>query len=126
SPQFSSARFESDAVDEALAALLNADRPVLLAGRGAVRSGAGPAIRQLASIVAAPVTTSLLAKGLFDGFDLNLGICGTVATTGALDYIGKADCIVAFGAGLNRYTTVRGDLLRRKKVVQIDHDPARF
>jgi acetolactate synthase-1/2/3 large subunit len=38
--------------------------------------------------------------------------------------IGQADCVVAFGAALNRWTTGEGSLLKGPRVVQVDLDPA--
>jgi thiamine pyrophosphate-dependent acetolactate synthase large subunit-like protein len=40
--------------------------------------------------------------------------------------IGESDCIVAFGASLNTWTTVRNSLLEGKRVVHVDTNRARF
>jgi thiamine pyrophosphate-dependent acetolactate synthase large subunit-like protein len=41
----------------------------------------------------------------------------------AAEAVKASDCLIAFGAGLNRYTTGVGELTRGKKIVQIDTDP---
>jgi thiamine pyrophosphate-dependent acetolactate synthase large subunit-like protein len=53
-----------DELDRARARLATAKRPVLWAGGGALRSGAGPAIAALAEKLAAPVITTFAARGL--------------------------------------------------------------
>jgi acetolactate synthase I/II/III large subunit len=117
-------RVEPDAaaIDAALGYLVSANRPLLLAGRGAVLSGAGDAIKALADRTGALLATTAVARGLFSGHPHNLGIFGTLATSAALTAIQQADCILAFGAGLNENTTDRGNLLRGKIVVQTDVD----
>jgi len=114
---------DPEVLDAALGIAMNADRPIVLAGRGAVRSGAGPALLRLADRLPAATATTLLAAGVFRGHPLDLGIFGTLAHPEALDFIAGADCVLAFGAGLSLHTTVDGDLLRGKTVVQCDTDP---
>lgn len=57
---------EADVPDLARAETLlsNSRRPVIWAGGGALRSGAGPAIGKLAETLAAPVITTFAARGL--------------------------------------------------------------
>ena len=54
----------AEAFDEALQALRQADRPLIWAGGGALRSGAGPLLGDLATRLAAPVITTYMARGL--------------------------------------------------------------
>jgi thiamine pyrophosphate-dependent acetolactate synthase large subunit-like protein len=115
---------DPDAVDDALGALVSAKRPLLIAGRGAVASGAREAILALARAVNAPVMTTLLAKDYFDGEPENLGIHGTLSTPEAIEYQGSADVILSFGASLNNYTTDRFELMADRLVIQSDTDPA--
>ncbi|ASR37830.1 acetolactate synthase [Prauserella marina] len=51
-------------IDKARAALIAARRPLIWAGGGALRSGAGPAIGQLAEHLAAPIITTFAARGI--------------------------------------------------------------
>lgn len=115
---------DADALDVALGRLLTADRPLVLAGRGAVVSGARDALIALADRIGAPLATTVLARGMFAGHPLNLGICGSIATSVGITAIQRADCIIAFGAGLNAHTTERGAITRDKAVIQIDVDEA--
>ena len=40
----------------------------------------------------------------------------------ALEVFNASDCLIAFGASLNRWTTAEGSLLAKKQVVQVDVD----
>lgn len=111
------------ALDLALGILASATRPIVLAGRGAVVSGAHDALVRLAERLGAPLATSLLGTGYFADDDCNLGICGTLSHSIAGEAIASADCIITFGASLNRFTTDQGLLFRDKRVIQCDLDP---
>lgn len=111
-----------DTLEGVLDIIAGAKRPIILAGRGAVRSGAREPLIALADLLGCPVSTSLLARDLFAGHPLNVGICGSLATGVGTEILMAADCILAFGAGLNRYTTFVGDLTRDKRIVQVDSD----
>ena len=54
-------------VDRVIDMIAEAEKPIVLAGRGAIRSGAAPALEALAEQSGALLATSLLGKGLFDG-----------------------------------------------------------
>ncbi|MEZ5231250.1 MAG: thiamine pyrophosphate-binding protein [Acidimicrobiales bacterium] len=114
------------ALDRAVGIIASATRPLVLAGRGAVLSGAREPLLRLAARLGAPVATTLMGRGLFEGDPFDLGIFGTLSTTVASEAIASADCIIAFGAGLNSMTTYDDSLLAGKRVVQCDVDPARI
>jgi len=113
-------RPDDAAYERALDLIAGAGRPLVLAGRGAALSGARDEIIAFADALGAPLSTSLLGRDFFQGHPLNLGIIGSLGHSIALDAIGQADVIIAFGAGLNRYTTDRGDLFKGKRVLQVD------
>ncbi|MFC8177248.1 thiamine pyrophosphate-binding protein [Rhodococcus sp. 14-2470-1b] len=115
-------KFSPDDVsmDNALGRLASANRPVILAGRGAVESGARDELIELADLLGAPLATTAAAKDFFHGEKYNLGIMGDHGQPWAVDIIAKSDCIAAFGAALNNYTTVDGELLAGKSVIQVD------
>ncbi|MGW4340595.1 thiamine pyrophosphate-binding protein [Rhodococcus koreensis] len=115
-----------DDLDAALGVTASAKRPIVLAGRGAVLSGAQQALVALASKLAAPVATSVLAKDLFRGHPANLGICGSMSHSVDSTAIAESDLIISFGASLNVDTTFHGEWVAEKNLVQIDIDPGRF
>lgn len=96
------------------------NRPVIIAGRGAVESGAGPALRRLGELTGALMATSLPATALFHGDPFDIGVCGTYSTPVASDLIPQADCVLAFGAGLNVMTTYKNTMFPKAMVVQVD------
>ncbi len=111
---------DPDALDNAVGIIASAVRPVVLAGRGAHLSGARDALVALASRLGAPLATSLLGSGMFNGEPHNLGVHGTLSHSLAGEVLSQADCIISFGASLNQYTTDEGRLLDGKRLVQID------
>ena len=113
-------RPDPSALDAAVGIIASARRPVVLAGWGATSPDARAALLRLADRLGAPVATTLRGKGLFTGERFNLGIHGTLAHAVALDTLNSSDCLIAFGAGLNRWTTADGSLLAKKRVVQVD------
>ncbi|MGC9667611.1 thiamine pyrophosphate-binding protein [Planosporangium sp. 12N6] len=108
------------AMDSALGIIASAQRPVVLAGRGAADPESRAALLRLAHRIGAPVATTLRARDLFRGEPHNLGICGTLSHEIALETLTKADCLISFGAGLNKWTTAEGSVLDGKAVVQVD------
>lgn len=108
-------------LDDAIGIIAASKRPLILAGRGAIH--AREAIIQLAKRLEAPVSTTLKGKSLFQGEPFNLGIFGTLSSPSAVDAIMASDCIIAFGAGLNSFTTSQGSFLNGKRIVQVSLDP---
>ena len=110
------------ALDAAVGIIASARRPVIVAGRGAGTPQARAALLRLADRLGAPVATTLRGKDLFRGERFNLGIHGTLSHSVALEVFNASDCLIAFGASLNRWTTAEGSLLAKKQVVQVDVD----
>ena len=113
----------SDDLDNAIGIIAAAKRPIVLVGRGAMSALARTAILKLAERIEAPLATTLRSKDLFLGEDHNLGIFGTLSTPETVDVIMASDCIIAFGAGLNKLTTSNGTLVKGKRVVQVNLEP---
>lgn len=111
-----------EVLDRALGIVASANRPLILAGRGAVSAGARKALTRLAERLGAPVAATVLAPGFFRGEPCDLGVFGTLSTPVASEAIATADCLVVFGASLNYFTTSRRALLEGKRVVHVDVD----
>ena len=114
------------AADVAAAAdlLERSERPLVLAGRGAVLAGARGALEALGERIGALYATSLVANGLFAGNPRSLGVCGGFSTLRAERLVPEADLVLAFGASLNQWTTMHGRMLGATPVIQCDEDPA--
>jgi thiamine pyrophosphate-dependent acetolactate synthase large subunit-like protein len=110
----------STELDNAIGIIAAAKRPIVLGGRGAMEPGAKAALLRLARRIEAPLATTLRGSGLFTGEDFNLGVCGTLATPVGVETIMEADCIIAFGASLNKYTTAMGSLFKGKRLIQVN------
>ena len=111
---------ESEDLDNAVGIIAAARSPIVLAGRGACDTRAKAALIRLAERIGAPLATTLKARGLFNGEPFDLGVFGTLSTDIAAETIGAADCVVAFGAGLNNYTAGHGPYLDGKRVIQVN------
>jgi acetolactate synthase-1/2/3 large subunit len=110
-------------VDEIAAMVAEAERPIVIGGRGATWSGAKGALESLAEESGALLATTLLGKGLFDGNPFALDIAGTFATDLGRELFAESDLVIAAGAGLGHYTTEGGYLFPNAKVVRIDTQP---
>ncbi|MFV2018107.1 thiamine pyrophosphate-binding protein [Micromonospora sp. LOL_023] len=99
-----------------------AQRPVILAGLGAEHAGAE--LVELADRCGALLVTSLMAAGLFAGHPYHLGVAGGLSRPLTRQLLGRSDLVVAFGAGLNRWTADHGELFGGAQVFSVDTDPA--
>jgi acetolactate synthase-1/2/3 large subunit len=112
---------DPDLLARAAALLSRAERPIVLAGGGALWSGAAGPLRELALRLGAPVVTSLNAKGLLDErHPPSLGHARSARAKVALPH---ADAMLAVGC---RFTEVMTDWRRMpvpRDLVQIDLDP---
>jgi thiamine pyrophosphate-dependent acetolactate synthase large subunit-like protein len=114
----------TEAVARAADALLQGERPLIIAGRGARDAAAREPLEQLADLLGGLLATSAVANGLFTGNPWALGISGGFASPTSAELIGQADVVLGAGVALNMWTTRHGRLLDPvATVVQIDHDP---
>jgi thiamine pyrophosphate-dependent acetolactate synthase large subunit-like protein len=103
--------------------LVAAERPVIIAGRGAIASGAKDAIIELADRVGALLATSLQGKGYFAGHPWDIGIAGAFASAPSEQLLAEADFVLGVGAELGYYTTEGGLLFPSAEVARIDIKP---
>lgn len=129
-PQDARIQPEPSAVEAAVDCYLDSDAtkaPVVLAGRGAVASGAKEAIEALAERLGAYLVTSARAMGYFADHPFGLGFAGDLGSDLANEYVMEADYVLGIGAGLNHHTVDSGHLLAEgAKVVHVDTDPGRI
>jgi acetolactate synthase I/II/III large subunit len=112
-------------VSRAVAILSDARNPVVLAGHGAARAQAGPALRRFAEALGVPVATTFHGKGVFpDDHPLALGAVGFMRH----DYVNfgfdRADVIIAVGYELQEFDPVRVNPSGRTKIIHIHRFPA--
>jgi acetolactate synthase-1/2/3 large subunit len=106
--------------------IVRARRPVLYVGGGTAKADAGAALRELAELIGAPVTTTLMALGVFPGsHPLHVGMPGMHGTVPAVAALQKADLLVALGTRFDDRVTGRLDgFAPHAKVIHADIDPA--
>lgn len=113
------------ALDRIAAALAHAQRPFLLAGRGAWLADAGGALGELAARTGAVTASTALGRGIFPDARYDLGVAGGFGAEPAMELVRDADVAVVFGAALNQFTTRFGDLFAPgTQVFQVDVAPA--
>jgi acetolactate synthase I/II/III large subunit len=114
-------------IRRAAKALLQARRPVLYVGGGAVSSNAFPELLELAELMHTPVTTTLLGLGAFpETHPLALGMLGMHGTYWANMAMCEADLIFAVGARFDDRVTGRLDAFAEnaETIIHIDIDPS--
>ncbi len=112
-----------DDLAAALRALAGAERPLVLAGRGAWLAGARSELAELAELLGALTSTTALARGIFADQRHDLGVTGGFGQEAAMAVIAEADVVVAVGASLNQFTMRFGELLGAgATLIRIDSD----
>lgn len=117
--------FAEGMLDDIALALRDAERPFLLAGRGAWLAGAGDALGALADATGALTASTALGRGVFPAAEYDLGVTGGFGAEGAMELVRQADVAVVFGASLNQFTMRFGELFAPgTRVFQVDVAPA--
>src|SRR5689334_12513754 len=112
-------------VERAAALLREAACPIVLAGHGAARAGAGPALRRFAETLGIPVATTFHGKGVFpDDHPLALGAVGFMRHDDANFGSGQADLIIAVGYELQEFDPVRINPRGDAKLIHLHRFPA--
>jgi thiamine pyrophosphate-dependent acetolactate synthase large subunit-like protein len=114
----------SDAINAAADLIAHAQRPAIIAGRGAVLAGAAEELERLAQTTGAILATSAPANGMFAGLPYALGISGGFASPFAAGLLPQADLVLVVGTSVNHWTTKHGALIDpAARVIQIDVEP---
>ena len=116
---------ETEMVREAVRALSEARRPVIVAGGGVVSSQAQREVVELAELLSIPVATSLNAKGtIADNHPLSVGVCGTYSRWCANRVVAEADLVFFIGSHTGSQVTTEWQIPRPgTPVIQLDIDP---
>jgi acetolactate synthase I/II/III large subunit len=103
-----------------------AERPLVIAGRGVVISGAYAELKEMVETAQLPVVTTLLGIGCFpESHMLSFGMLGMHGMAYANMAVDGADVIVAVGMRFDDRATARVSAFApHAKVVHIDIDPA--
>jgi acetolactate synthase I/II/III large subunit len=101
-------------------------KPLIIAGRGVIISGAYNELRQLAETSQIPVVTTLLGIGSFpESHALSYGMLGMHGMVYANWAVDAADLIIAIGMRFDdRATSKVSEFAPRARIIHIDIDPA--
>lgn len=113
---------DMDAVRAVVDLLERTERPVILAGQGAVLSQAHAPLVELAELIGARLTTSLRAHRFFAGHPHDLGLSGTWAAPAVRDVLAETDVLLAFGASMNPKTTYGDAMFGSARIVHCEID----
>ncbi len=111
-------------VERAVKLLINAERPIIVAGGGVILSGASAELLALAELLVAPVATTLMGKGCIpENHPLSLGMLGMHGTIGSNTLVPEADVLLAVGMRFSDRTV--GDVNEfcpDGKIIHVDID----
>ena len=112
-------------VERAAQLLRDADFPVVLAGNGVLRDGAGDALTALANCTGMPVLNTFMGKGAVpsshSGCLFTVGLQARDFVAGALE---EADVVLVVGYDMVEYHPRLWNRGRPKKIVNVDFVPA--
>lgn len=115
---------DSASIAAAADALLAAECPVIYAGQGVHYAQAWNSLKELAELLAAPVTTSLGGKSAFpEAHPLALGSGGRSVPKPVHDYLQKSDLVLGIGCSFTR-TGFGVKIPAGKRVIHATLDPA--
>jgi acetolactate synthase I/II/III large subunit len=114
-----------EAVERAATLLETAERPILLAGNGAVRTPAADAIRALVDRLGVPVVATYMGKGaISDREPASLMTLDSGPDDEAARAIDRADCVVAVGYDIAEHDPEEWNPDLGKTIVHVDYEPA--
>lgn len=105
--------------------LEEAEYPVIIAGRGVYLAGARDLLLKIANLLSAPVTTTIMAKGLVPHYHpLYAGVAaGRAGNIVAYEVIRKADVVLAIGNRFSELGTGRYSVEINGKLIHVNIDP---
>ncbi|MEM2434166.1 MAG: biosynthetic-type acetolactate synthase large subunit [Candidatus Bathyarchaeia archaeon] len=111
-------------IEKAVNLLLQAERPVIVAGGGVIASNASPELVALSELLMAPVATTLMGKGAMpEDHPLSLGMLGMHGTVAANYLVQEADALLAVGMRFSdRSTGNIKTFCPNGKIIHIDVD----
>ncbi|HSP41399.1 MAG TPA: biosynthetic-type acetolactate synthase large subunit [Luteolibacter sp.] len=121
-----SLQIDEDAVKRAADLISKARRPVILAGQGAMIARADEELRKFAETLNAPVTSTLLGKGVFpETHPLSLGMLGMHGTAYANKAMVECDLLINIGSRFDdRIIGKAAQFCKDASIIHIDIDPA--
>ncbi|RSN22924.1 acetolactate synthase [Streptomyces sp. WAC 05977] len=108
-------------ITEAANLLGAAKNPVILAGGGALRSGAQAELKALAEALRAPVLSTFGGKGVF-GWDHELSGRSWLEDWHSTEFLSAADVLLVLGSGLGELSSNYREFAPRGRLIQVEAD----
>ena len=116
---------DDESAERAARLLEDAERPILLAGNGAVRTRASQTIRSLVDRVGIPVVETYMGKGaISDREPASLMTLDSGTDEEAALAIDRADCVIAVGYDIAEHDPEGWNPDLEKTIVHVDYEPA--
>jgi len=110
-------------LERACELLANAERPLIWAGGGALRAGAGTAVGKLAVKLAAPVITTFMGRGLLAS-DHPCAVAGPAHAQEVGALWDEADVVLAIGTDFDGTNTQNWQMPQPPKLIAVNVDEA--
>ena len=120
-------RADRSILKKAVSIILNAKKPVIIAGGGVIYSDASEELKKLVNKTGIPVAETFAGKGSLRYDDpQNLGAAGVTGTPGAIDICEKADVVIGIGTRYSDFTTMSQSAFQNPKVQFININVSAF
>lgn len=125
-PRSEASQSLSNSMDQAIHAVIHAERPAMVVGGGIKAAKAEQAVREFAEVADLPVVSTLMGLGVFTPDDARfLGLTGMHGHQIANHTVVDSDVIIAVGTRLSdRVTSDRTKYASGKTVIHLDWDEA--
>jgi acetolactate synthase-1/2/3 large subunit len=112
-------------LEEVHAELKQADRPLIIAGNGAVRTDASEHLRRICSCAGIPVVSTYMGKGaISDRSDRSLMTLDSGSNAEAAEAVGRADMILTVGYDIAEHDPADWNRNPDGPIIHIDSEPA--
>jgi len=113
------------AIEEAVQMIKGAERPIIIAGNGAIRTRASKALTQLSTNHNIPVASTFMAKGsISDLSETSLASIGLGFKDYVIEAFEKADVVISIGYDVAEYDPVNWNQDLNKTIIHLDFEPA--
>ncbi len=114
-----------DAIQQVVQLIQSAEKPMILAGNGAIRNRASRALTDFATVFQIPVACTFMGKGaISDRSPLSLGAVGLGFKDYVIEAFEQADLVLAIGYDIAEYDPQGWNTGRPKKIIHLDFEPA--
>ena len=116
---------DAKSIERAAALLIDADRPLILAGNGGVRTRSSERLRSFVATTDVPVVATYMGKGaVSDADDHSLCTLDSGSDGQAAEAISRADVVLAVGYDIAEHDPENWNPSGNKRIVHLDFDPA--